>query len=63
VADADRGLAAAREIGRILDTAPVVSEEVLRLDARITKQWKHGALHDTQPGLPGHVIMTYYGVD
>jgi len=59
--DADCGLAAAREIGRIVDAPPVVSDDVLHHDARITKQWAHGALHSEQPGLSGHVIMTYYG--
>jgi AraC family transcriptional regulator len=55
------GLAAAREISRILDAPPVAPEDVLRQDARITKPWKLGALHATHPGLPSHVIMTYYG--
>ena len=58
---AERGLAAARKISRILDAPPAVSEDVLRQDARITKPWAHGALHATQPGLTSHVIMTYYG--
>jgi len=61
VGDAGRRLAATREISRILDAPPDVSEEDLGQDVRITKPWTLGALHDTHPGLPNHVIMTYYG--
>jgi AraC family transcriptional regulator len=39
----------------------VLAKEVLRGDTRLTERWGHGALHDTLPGMKGHVIMTYYG--
>ncbi len=48
-------------IGRVLDRPPALAKEVLRGDTRLTQRWAHGALHDTLPGLAGHVIMTYYG--
>jgi AraC family transcriptional regulator len=35
---------------------------VLRSDTRLTRRWAHGALHNHQIGLSGHVVMTYYGV-
>jgi AraC family transcriptional regulator len=49
------------EIARILDRPPVLGKEVLRGDTRLTARWAHGALHDSLPGMRGHVIMTYYG--
>jgi AraC family transcriptional regulator len=49
------------EIARILDRPPVLAKEVLRGDTRLTERWVHGALHDSLPGMKGHVIMTYYG--
>jgi AraC family transcriptional regulator len=48
-------------IGEILDQPPVLAEEVLRGDTRLTQRWSHGALHDFLPAMSGHVIMTYYG--
>lgn len=48
-------------IGKILDQAPVLAEEVLRGDTRLTQRWSHGTLHDFLPAMSGHVIMTYYG--
>jgi AraC family transcriptional regulator len=50
------------EIARILDRAPRLAAEVLRGDTRLTRRWSHGALHDSLPGLKGHVVMTYYGL-
>jgi AraC family transcriptional regulator len=49
------------EIARILDRPPVLAKEVLRGDTRLTERWAHGALHDSLPGMKGHVVMTYYG--
>jgi AraC family transcriptional regulator len=48
-------------IGRILDKPPLLANEVLRGDTRLTRRWGHGALHSSLPALSGHVIMTYYG--
>ena len=53
--------AAAEEIGRIIDSPPVLVDEVLRGDTRLTRRWGHGALHDHLVGMSGHVLMTYYG--
>lgn len=38
-----------------------LANEVLRGDTRLTRRWHHGALHDYLVGMPGHVIMTFYG--
>ncbi|PZP54029.1 MAG: AraC family transcriptional regulator [Agrobacterium fabrum] len=50
-------------IGRILDRPPEIAGEPFRDAVRVTNRWGHGALHDSLPALPEHVIMTYYGVD
>lgn len=52
---------AADEISKIIDTPVALSDEVLRGDTRLTRRWHHGALHDYLTGMPGHVIMTFYG--
>jgi AraC family transcriptional regulator len=49
------------EIGRVLDRPPLLAPAVLRRDTRLTQRWSHGALHDYQTGMSGHVVMTYYG--
>ncbi len=48
-------------MGRVLDHAPVVVEEVLACDTRLTRRWAHGELHDNLPPLDTHVILTFYG--
>jgi AraC family transcriptional regulator len=48
------------EIGRVLDTPPVLAPVVLRGDTRLTQRWRHGGLQTYHPGMSGHVIMTYY---
>ncbi|GLK79171.1 helix-turn-helix domain-containing protein [Methylopila turkensis] len=52
---------APREIGRILDRPPALANEALRGGARLTRRWCHGELHADLPGMPGHVVMGYYG--
>ena len=47
-------------IGRIVDTPPVVSPEVLRGETRLTQRWLHGEVHDYLPAMAGHVLMTYF---
>jgi len=56
-----RWCSAPDEIGRILDRPPPLATAVLRGDTRLTQRWAHGALHDHQIGLSGHIVMTYYG--
>jgi AraC family transcriptional regulator len=51
----------AEEMTRVLDQPPVLAEAVLRGDTRLTRRWRHGALHDHLPEMAGHVVMTYYG--
>lgn len=48
------------EMERVLDTPPALVPAILRGDTRLTRRWRHGALHDRLPGLRGHVVMTYY---
>lgn len=52
---------AADEISKIIDTPVALADEVLRGDTRLTRRWHHGAIHDYLTGMPGHVIMTFYG--
>lgn len=52
---------AADEISKIIDTPVALSDEVLRGGTRLTRRWHHGAIHDYLVGMPGHVIMTFYG--
>ena len=54
---------AVSEIAGVLDRPPEIVGEPLRDSVRVTRQWGHGALHDTLAGLNEHVVMTYYGVD
>jgi AraC family transcriptional regulator len=49
------------EISKIIDTPVALNGEVLRGDTRLTRRWTHGAIHDSLPGMRGHVVMTYYG--
>jgi AraC family transcriptional regulator len=49
------------EIGLILDNPPVLIEGALGSGARLTRRWRHGAVHDSLPPMSDHVIMTYYG--
>jgi AraC family transcriptional regulator len=48
-------------MGQVLDRAPVLVEDVLACDTRLTRRWSHGDLHDSLPPLDTHVILTYYG--
>lgn len=50
----------AAEIARILDRPPELTPEILRGDTRVTRRWRHGAIHDSLAGMRSHVIMTYY---
>ncbi len=59
-ASADTPIAAA-EISKIIDTPVARTSETLRDDTRLTQRWTHGAIHDSLPGMRGHVVMTYYG--
>ena len=62
VADAlDAGATALAAIGRIVKADPALVDEVLRGEARLTRRWGHGALHDHLAPLNGHIVMTYYG--
>jgi len=54
---------AVSEIAGVLGRPPEIVGEPLRDSVRVTRQWGHGALHDTLAGLNEHVVMTYYGVD
>jgi len=49
------------EIGLILDNPPLLIERTLGSGTRLTERWRHGAVHDSLPPMPDHVIMTYYG--
>ncbi|HEX8215796.1 MAG TPA: AraC family transcriptional regulator [Allosphingosinicella sp.] len=51
----------AEEMSRVLDQPPLLAEPVLRGDTRLTRRWRHGALHDHLTEMAGHVVMTYYG--
>jgi AraC family transcriptional regulator len=48
-------------MGQILDHAPVLIEEVLACDTRLTQRWTHGAIHGALPALDTHVVMTFFG--
>ncbi|PSJ43659.1 AraC family transcriptional regulator [Sphingomonas deserti] len=48
-------------MAQVLDHAPVVVEEVLACDTRLTRRWAHGELHDNLPPLDTHVVLTFYG--
>jgi len=52
---------AVSEIAGVLGRPPEIVGEPLRDSVRVTRQWGHGALHDTLAGLNEHVVMTYYG--
>jgi AraC family transcriptional regulator len=52
---------APEEMRKILDTPPALNGEVLRGDTRLTRRWRHGALHDYLAGMKGPVVMTFYG--
>ena len=54
------GASVVTEMERVLDTPPDLASVVLRGDTRLTRRWRHGALHDSLPALAGHVVMTYY---
>jgi len=53
-------LAVVAEMERVLDTPPDLAPTILRGDTRLTRRWRHGALHDALPAMSGHVVMTYY---
>lgn len=57
-ADAPQAIVA---MAQVLDQAPLVAEQVLACDTRLTRRWSHGQLHDSLPPLDTHVVMTYYG--
>ncbi len=57
----DAGGAALAAIGRIVKAQPALMREVLRGEARLTRRWGHGALHDDLEPLTGNIVMTYYG--
>jgi AraC family transcriptional regulator len=61
VVSAAEGHNAPDEISRIIDTPVALSGELLRGDTRLTQRWRHGAIHDSLPGMRGHVVMTFYG--
>ena len=48
------------EISKIIDKPVALDGEVLRGDTRLTRRWRHGAIHDHLPGMRGHVVMTFY---
>lgn len=48
-------------ISKIIDTPVALDGEVLRDSTRLTKRWRHGAIHDYLIGMKGHVVMTFYG--
>lgn len=54
------GISMITEMERVLDTPPDVAPAILRGDTRLTRRWRHGALHDALPAMSGHVVMTYY---
>jgi len=49
------------EMSRILDRPPALMSDALRGETRLTRRWTHGALHDSLPAMPGHVVMAHYG--
>ncbi len=61
VTAAPRPTQAIEVMGKVLDHAPAVVEEVLACDTRLTRRWAHGELHDNLPPLDTHVILTFYG--
>jgi AraC family transcriptional regulator len=48
------------EMSRVLDQPPVVLSERFSGDTRLTGRWTHGALHDSLPGMPAHVIIAHH---
>jgi AraC family transcriptional regulator len=60
VTDRPGGTSVLTEMRRVLDTPPDLAPEILRGDTRLTRRWRHGALHDALPGMSDHVVMTYY---
>ena len=49
------------EMNRVLDVRPAVLDVPLAGDARVTRRWGHGAIHDGTAAMTQHVAMTYYG--
>jgi AraC family transcriptional regulator len=54
------GTSVLAEMRRVLDTPPDLAPVTLRGETRLTRRWRHGALHDALPALSDHVVMTYY---
>jgi len=48
------------EMSRILDRPPIALSERFSGDTRLTGRWAHGALHDSLPGMPEHVIIAHH---
>jgi AraC family transcriptional regulator len=48
------------EMSRILDRPPIALSERFSGDTRLTGRWTHGALHDSLPGMPEHVIIAHH---
>ena len=48
------------EMSRILDRPPIALSETLSGDTRLTGRWTHGALHDSLPEMPAHVIIAHH---
>jgi AraC family transcriptional regulator len=60
VTDRRGGTSVLAEMRRVLDTPPDLAPAILRGDTRLTRRWRHGALHDALPAMSDHVVMTYY---
>jgi AraC family transcriptional regulator len=54
------GTSVVAEMQRVLDTPPDLAPTILRDDSRLTRRWRHGALHDSLPAMSDHIVMTYY---
>lgn len=48
------------EMSRILDRPPLALSDSFSGDTRLTGRWTHGALHDSLPSMPAHVIIAHH---
>lgn len=57
------GERALSEMARILDNPPLLIADGLRGETLLTRRWTHGAVHDSLPPMPAHVIACHHGGD
>src|ERR1700734_3119718 len=59
--DVSKRRSASERFGLALENPPPLVLDELRGGTRLTRRWKHGAVHYRKASRPDHVIMTYYG--